>query len=139
MCAFVGSRSPFVKSLLNLTVPSRGRRLVYCLAALASASLGVSSCGDGSAEGPRRAVDPRPYFAAGAMPLVTSEVAPDSVSYWLDGRAYLLLNGPPKDLDPDHIVKIDVLRDSTAQRALERRIGESVPYGAVFLLLADSR
>ena len=72
------------------------------------------------------------------MHFVASEVAPDSVSYSLNGQVYLLLKGPPADLDPDRIVKIDVLRDSTALRAIAQRIGESLPRGAVFLLLADS-
>lgn len=144
-CAFVNSRPlDLVTSLLNLTVPFLGRKyrvrskLACCLPALVSLSLGVSSCGDGSVRGWQLEHDPRPYFAGGDMQFVSSEVAPDSVSYSLNGQVYLLLKGPPVDLDPDRIVKIDVLRDSTALRAIAQRIGESLPRGAVFLLLADS-
>ena len=50
----------------------------------------------------------------------------------------VLLNGPPKDLDPHRIVKIDILRDSTALRKLEQLLDHSAPNGAVFLLLGDS-
>lgn len=133
-----------VESLLDFAVSFGSRRygarprLVCRVATLVSLSLAVSSCRDSSVRGWTLETDPRPYFAAGAMQFVTSEVAPDSVSYSLNGHVYLLLNGPPVDLDPDRIVKIDVLRDSTALRAIAQRTGESLPRGAVFLLLADS-
>jgi len=111
------------KSLLGLTL-------------LVSLVVGVFSCRDTSSWD--RRVDPRPHFAAGATHLFASELAPDLISYFHDGRDYLLLVRPPNDIDPDHYVKIDVLRDSTELHALAQHLGEALPYGAVFLLLSDS-